>query len=181
MVRMICHLFSHSRLFADRSATRRLCSIAVFLSWIVLYLCSCATPHRTVWQPQVTSPAGLSEKQKAEAQTQHQAIVQLTDNVLRALAVRRYDQLEQFLDPSEPKPSGRDIAQRLLGPRFETLIIDRWDARQVEIAFDPSLTQAKAHVLVHYRPAPNRKVKVTTFVLLCRRSDSASPCLLDVR
>ena len=168
---------------SDRSTTsvrflpvKRLALLLLVLAWAN----SCAPSGQTRPQRPVVAASDLSPTQIAEAQNNHQLIVRLTDDVLLSLAARQYQNLAPLLQHTQPPVSPRQFAGHLLGPNFNTICLDRWDAQQIQVTFDREFSRATARAAVTYRLRPGAAATISTFVLRFHRRGPSQPWLLSL-
>ena len=100
---------------------------------------------------------------------QEEAIRRLADEVMLCLSTQDYGRLEKIVEPSEPLIPGQLVARTLLGPDFLSAVLDRWDARLIQVNLS-SDRQASARVNCSYRRTPNRKPIRTALTLHFRRA-----------
>jgi len=173
---MIFHLPQGSTVNPWFSATRRF-----FLCWALLaFLTSCASSTRPALEHQLPSTPPDNPRNVVATAAEYNTVAALTDEILLALASRGHRSLEHFAPPADPPISGSDIADRLLGRHAGTLVLQRWNAEQIEVTFDTALCRASARVPVVYRPAPNRKPITATFLLRFHRLGPTDRWLLSL-
>lgn len=134
----------------------------------LLCLGSCATtPPETTPQFDTNSvaSAGMPDPPPEEVAQ----IRSLTDDVLLALARHDYRRLETLLAPNDSELTGEQAAALLLGRHWSSLVLDRWDAQNIEIQIEQNLSHARTRVQVLYRNAPNRKRMKGIFLFHFRR------------
>ena len=95
---------------------------------------------------------------------QEEAIRQLADEVMVCLSTQNYRRLEKIIEPSKPLIPGQFVAHTLLGGDFHSAVLDRWDARLIQVDF-ASDRQATARIDFSYRRTPNRKPVRTAVTL----------------
>lgn len=136
----------------------------IIAAWIAAFsLCSCVSQSQ---QPQ---PA-LQSPELPTVTPDQQQLVTLTDDILRLLTTRHYEQLQDYLPPHQQgQVSGHQIALLLLGPRYFRSVIDGWDVYSIQarVTDDHAVTQTP----VNWRFRANRKATESTLQLHFRRAD----------
>lgn len=107
-------------------------------------------------------------------------IKQYTDEILQALARREFDRLVPVVESATPMTSGLGIARRLLGPEAGKIIIERWDAQQMEVTFDEPLHNATAQCSLTAKTRPNRRPRTIPITFTFHRESQAVPWRLVV-
>lgn len=141
---------------------------SIFLLLLGLAVSSCTHSPKPL-------PPSTDDSQSFPVDSDQYQIQQLTDQLLLALADHDYPRLEQLIDPNDPQLSGTDAAQKLLGPRALTVILDHWDAQKIQVSLDSDLLHAAAKIPVFYRTKPNRNPAKTILIFHFYRLASADP------
>jgi hypothetical protein len=149
--------------------------ISLLLMTILLASCAGRAGQR------VATDTAVSNTENAVLKPQREFIQRLVDEILLALAAHDYDRMGEFVEPSEPHLSGREIAMRLLGSRAFSLILDAWNAQHIKVSFDDDLLWATAQLDVSVRTSPNRQPKTVSFSFRLHRPAESAPWRLHVR
>ena len=140
----------------------------------LLCLGSCA-PAPPDTNPQIDANSDTSAGMSDPPPELVAEIRSLTDDVLLALASHNYRQLKTFLAPNDPEQTGTQAAALLLGRHWSSLVLDRWDAQNIEIQIEENISHAHARVDVFYRNAPNRKRRQGVFLFHFQRKQPQNP------
>ena len=139
------------------------CVLSIILTFLFLNSCR-------------TLPSKLSGQDPNNLAIQN--IRLLTDQTLVALATHNYDQLKQFISPDDQHLTGPQAARLLLGPQTASWIIERWDARVIQVSFHNNQLQATATGFVLCKPKPNRKPVKSRFLFHFSRPGLHDPWTL---
>jgi len=138
---------------------------------IALFLFSgCAnSPQPTATTRQATEPTQDSED------PQQEILADLTDKILLALATRNYRDLKHYIVPVSPAITGRSAASLLLGEKYHSLLLDRWNPSKFEVLRSDDTQWANVSAEVSYRSSPNRNSRLIILNFLFYRPDPQTP------
>lgn len=152
----------------------------LFLPALLLGLFGSCSEPRPVNSASEPIDGQVSAAEPTELDRQAGEIRYLTDSVLRCLATYNYRQLAQLLDPAERTLSGAEVAEILLGPDARSMLLERWDAKQIAVSFSDEAEWATAQIGLRYRRRPNRKGVRALFTVRFHRQSPQGNWLLSV-
>ena len=139
--------------------------------------CSEPRPVNSVPQPGAQQ---VSATRNPQLDRQAGEIRDLTDAVLRCLATYDYQRLAQLLEPADRALSGVEVAEILLGPDARSMLLERWDARQIAVSFSDNGEWATAQTQLRYRRRPNRRARQALFSVRFHKQSPQGNWLLSV-
>ena len=153
MARMISH-FPGSSVKGARSLGAK-CATSIAALSMALSVVSCQSP-----------PQGAAT---SLPDPEEEAVRRLADEAMVCLSTHNYGRLETIMEPGRSRIPGVVVAEALVGSDFHSAVLDRWDARLIQIALIAE-REATARVNFSYRRTPNRKPIRTSLTLHFRRA-----------